>query len=59
MLFDFGDWRTSIDGLLFERLGVQEVVKLEEPFSGEKVLGALMGLNGDKAPSLNGFPMAF
>lgn len=45
MLFDFGDWRTSIDGLLFERLGVQEVVKLEEPFSGEQVLGALMGLN--------------
>ncbi|RVW12599.1 hypothetical protein CK203_114465 [Vitis vinifera] len=32
LLFDSGDWRSSIDGLLFESLRVQEAARLEEPF---------------------------
>ena len=35
------------------------VVGLEKPFTEEEVFGALSGFSGGKAPSPNGFSMAF
>ena len=43
----------------FDTLNVQDVVKLEEMILKEEVLNALLDLNGDKAPGLDGFLMAF
>lgn len=36
-----------------------KVVGLEKPFSEEEVYGTLSSFSRDKAPSLDGFPMAF
>lgn len=43
----------------FEVLHDQEARKLEKPFLEEEVFAALLELNGDKAPGLDGFSMAF
>ena len=36
-----------------------QVSKLEEMFTEEEILVAILGLNGDKAPGPDGFPLAF
>ena len=59
LLSDQGDWRSSLDGMQFERLGEQQAARLEEPFSEEEVFEALMDLSGEKGPGPDGFPMAF
>ena len=51
--------RPSISGLSFKEIGRNVAAKLEDPFTVEEVLTVLSSLNGDKAPSLNGFFIAF
>ena len=58
-LFATSDWKPSLSGLFFERLEDLVVVGLEKPFTEEEVFGALSGFSGGKAPSPNGFSMAF
>lgn len=59
LLFEEGGWRPGVEGLSFEVLEELEARRLEGVFSEEEVLGALLELNGDKAPGPNGFSMAF
>ena len=59
LLSDPGGLRPSLNGLDFDRIGVEEVASLEEVFSVEEVFFALLELNGDRAPGLDGFPLAF
>ena len=40
-------------------IDADQVAKLEERFTEEEVWAALVGLNGDKTPSPDGFPFAF
>ena len=49
LLTDPGDWHPSMEGLDFNRIGDEEVARLEEVFSEEEVFSALSDLNGDKA----------
>ena len=58
-LFATSDWKPSLSGLFFESLEDLVVVGLEKPFTEEEVFGALSGFSGGKAPSPNGFSMAF
>ena len=59
LLIDPGDWKPSIDGLIFERLEVRDVERLEKPFSEEEVFEALADYCGEKAPGPDDFSMAF
>ena len=59
LLTNPGDWKPSIDGLIFERLEVGDVERLEKPFSKEEVFEALEDCCGEKAPGPNGFSMPF
>ena len=59
LLVDPGDWKLSIDGLVFERLEELDVEGLEKPFSEEEVFGALSGFCGEKTLGPDGFSMAF
>ena len=52
-------WRPSIEGLSLMGLNRSEAKGLEIPFSEEEVFAALSYLGKDKAPSPNGFLMAF
>ena len=52
-------WRADIEGLHLQRLNHSEVEALEMPFTEEEIFLALMEMNRDKAPSPNGFIMAF
>ncbi|RVX04070.1 hypothetical protein CK203_015497 [Vitis vinifera] len=45
--------------LEFDSIGVEEAARLEEMFSVEEVSSTLSDLNGDKAPSPDGFPLTF
>ena len=40
-------------------IGADQAPKLEEMFTEEEILAAISGLNGDKAPGPDGFPLAF
>ena len=53
------DWRADIEGLRLERLSSQEAESLELSSSEEEIHSALIELNGDKAPGLDGFTVAF
>ena len=59
LLSDPGSWRASPEGLDFSRLEVSAASKLEEPFTEAEIHAALLNLNGDKAPSPDGFTAAF
>ena len=59
LLTKSGDWNPSLAGLDFERIGDEDIVRLEEAFSEKKVFSALSELNGNKAPGPNGFTIAF
>ena len=54
-----GGWRPSLNGLEFDRIGVEEAVRLKEVFTMEDVFSALSKLNGDKALGPDRFPLAF
>ena len=48
-----------MEGLKFDRIGNMERVWLERKFEREEILQVVSDLDGDKAPSPNGFTMAF
>ena len=48
-----------MEGLEFDCIGDMERVWLERKFEREKILQVVSDLEGDKAPSLDGFTMAF
>uniref|UniRef100_A0A2N9J2H5 Reverse transcriptase domain-containing protein n=1 Tax=Fagus sylvatica TaxID=28930 RepID=A0A2N9J2H5_FAGSY len=52
-------WRPTIDGLEFSRITAEEKDLLEHNFEKEEVLQVVKDLQGDKAPSPDGFTMAF
>jgi hypothetical protein len=52
-------WRPVVDGLAFDSIGTDARVHLERPFELEEVLQVLKDVQGDKAPGLDGFTMAF
>ena len=52
-------WRPTIDGLDFACLDEDERYSLEREFEKEEILEAFMEVEGDKAPSPDGFTMAF
>ncbi|RVX20457.1 hypothetical protein CK203_002723 [Vitis vinifera] len=51
LLSNPGDWRPTLNGLDFDRIGVEEATSLEV-FIVEDVFSALLKLNGDKAPGV-------
>ena len=59
LLTDPGEWKPSIDGLIFEKLEMGDVERLEKLFSEEEVFEALVACCGEKAPGPDGFSMAF
>ena len=52
-------WRSFVEGLEFDRIGDMERIWLERKFEREEILQVVSELDGDKAPSLNGFTMVF
>ena len=54
-----GGWSPSLPDLAFNGIGSKEAAKLEESLSEEEIWTAISGLNSDKAPDPDGFPLAF
>ena len=52
-------WRLTLSNSLFKGIDKKQAAKLEVSFTKEEVLAAITRLNGDKAPSPDGFPLAF
>ena len=52
-------WSPSLPDLDLNRIGIEEVVSLEETFSENEIWTTISGLNSDKAPGSDGFPLAF
>ena len=59
LLSDPGGWRPSLPDLNLNRIESEEAASLEENFSEDEIWTAISGLNGDKAPGPDGFPLAF
>ena len=53
------NWCPPYPDLCFNLIGADQTAKLEEMFTEEEVLAAVSGLNDDKAPRPDGFPIAF
>ena len=54
-----GGWRPSLPDLALNEIGNEEAARLEEIFSEEEIWAAISGLNSEKAPGPDGFPLAF
>ena len=54
-----GGWSPPLPDLNLNRIGIEEAASLEESFSEEEIWTAISGLNRDKAPGPDGFPLAF
>jgi hypothetical protein len=52
-------WRPKLDDLEFESLSEDEAASLEAPFLEKEVKDVIFGMDGDKAPSPDGFSLAF
>ena len=52
-------WKADIEGLHLQSLNSSEVEGLEFPFTEEEIHSALLEMNGDKAPGMDGFTVAF
>lgn len=52
-------WRPTVDGLEFVRLDDSDWFSLEREFEREEIIVAFQEAEGDKAPGLDGFTMAF
>ena len=52
-------WCPPYPDLHFNLIGADQSSKLEEMFTVKEVLAAVSGLNDDKAPGPDGFPIAF
>ena len=59
LLSDPGGWRPPLPDLALNEIGHEEAAKLEEIFSEEEIWAAISGLNSEKAPGPDGFPLAF
>ena len=59
LLSDLRDWRANLEGLIFSKLDEHEAVNLEMPFTEVEVIFALRELNREKAPSPDGYTIAF
>ena len=59
MFSKMGEWRSSIEGLVFNFMSSTNSAAFELPFSEDEVFSALSSLCGDKAPGLDGFTLAF
>ena len=53
------NWCPPYPDLHLNLIGADQSAKLEEMFTEEEVLAAVSGLNNDKAPGPDGFPIAF
>ena len=53
------NWCPPYPDLHLSLIGADQAAKLEEMFTEEEVLAAVSGLNDDKAPGPDGFPIAF
>ncbi|RVW47789.1 LINE-1 reverse transcriptase-like [Vitis vinifera] len=51
--------RRILGSLQFDQISQEEAEILERPFTEEEIHGALMEMNGDKAPGPDGFTLAF
>ena len=54
-----GRWSPSLLDLAINEIGLEEAARLEESFLEEEIWTAISGLNSDKAPGPDGFPIAF
>ena len=54
-----GGWSPSFPDLALNEIGSEEADRLEESFSEKEIWTAISGLNSDKAPGPDGFPIAF
>ncbi|RVW82549.1 hypothetical protein CK203_047063 [Vitis vinifera] len=54
MAKDMG-WKADIGSLQLDQISQEEAEMLERPFTEEEIQGALMEMNGDKAPGPDGF----
>ena len=52
-------WKADIGRLQLDQISQQEAENLERPFTEDEIHGALMEMNGDKAPGPDGFTLAF
>ena len=52
-------WRPFVEGLEFDCIGDMERVWLERKFEREEIFQVVRDLEGNKAPSPDGFTMAF
>ena len=52
-------WRLFVEGLEFDRIRDIERVWLERKFEREEILQVVSELEGDRAPGMDGFTMAF
>ena len=59
LLSTSSNWCPPFPDFRFNEIGADQVAKLEEMFTEEEILAAISGLNGDKAPGPDGFPLAF
>ena len=59
MLSEDSGWQVDIGRLRLDQISHQEAENLEAPFFEAEVHSALMEMNGDKAPRLDGFIVAF
>ena len=54
-----GGWSPSLPDLALNRIGFEEAASLEETLSENEIWTTISGLNSDKAPGPDGFPLAF
>ena len=59
LLSTLGSWSPSLPDFAFNEIGSKEVARLEESFLEEEIWTAISGLNNDKAPDPDCFPLAF
>ena len=52
-------WCPPLPNLALKEIGNEEAARLEETFSKEEIWAAISGLNSEKAPGPDGFPLAF
>ncbi|RVW38818.1 LINE-1 reverse transcriptase-like [Vitis vinifera] len=52
-------WKADIGRIQLDQISQEEAEILERPFIEDEIHGALMEMNGDKAPGPDGFTLAF
>ena len=58
-LLTSSDWRPTLLEITLREIRPEDATKLEEAFLEEEIWNAVSGLNNDKAPGPDGFPLAF